>query len=194
MTSLADFRRPILVAGKPLDSGATAYRMDGGKRDEKCPDMRGFAKLGTANCCDYFLPVGDAVVLIEESQLLRQMLESIAPGFSYLSEGDLLNFAVQRFKWENRLKVYCSMLLLCRLASSADEARLRDEVREETRIGRYDFWLVISDEVGPDDERILDNMTDDLQTELRGLLSKKGIREVKVLRRAELESRLSSGE
>ena len=193
MTSLAEFLRPIRVAGKPLGDGFLAYRMDGGERDEECPDMRKFAGLGESDCCDYFLPAGDAVVLMEESQLFRQMREDIGGRFAYLGAEDLRDFSVQEFKRANRLKVYASMLALCRLASSEKAAELRDEVREKTRAGLYDFWLVVGDEVGAEDERALQSMTDELRIELRGLLSREGVRNVKVLRASELERELSRG-
>ena len=64
MTVLSDFQRPIRAAGKPLDGGFLAYRMDGGGRGDECPDMRKFAGLGESDCCDYFLPLPEGVALI----------------------------------------------------------------------------------------------------------------------------------
>ena len=186
MISLAHFKRPVCAAGKPLGDGLWAYKMDDLPPN---PDMRGFAHLGTSDCCDYFRRIDDRVVLMEESQLALQKRD-IEKNFAYLNGEDLDNFAYEAFMRENRLKVYGGLLVLCRLASLCGEEQLREDAEKEIQGGKYAFWLVISDEVKPEDERALEAMKHALLIELRGVLSKKVLRRVEVLRPADWRKQL----
>ena len=145
--------------------------------------------MGTSNCCDYFRRIDDRVVLMEESQLALQKRE-IEKNFAHLNGEALDNFVHEIFMQENRLKVYGGLLLLCRLASLCDEERLREDARKEIQGGKYAFWLVISDEVKPEDEQALEAMKHALLVELRGVLSKKVLRRVEVLRPTDWKKRL----
>ena len=186
MTSLANFKRPVCVADKPLGDGLWAYKMDDFPPN---PNMRDFAHLGTSDCCDYFRRIDNRAVLMEESQLARQKRE-IEKKFADLDDETLIDFVNKTFMRENRLKVYGGLLLLCRLASLCDKEQLREDAKKEIQGGKYAFWLIISDEVKPEDEQALEGMKHALLAELRGVLSKKVLRRVEVLRPAEWRKRL----
>ncbi len=114
MTAFDQFLEPIKVAGESLGDIHQAYRMDG---NSPKPDMRRDAGLGTCNCCDYFMFAEDhIVVLIEETRLLEQV-ENLKIQYDYLEDNDKEKFVKKYIRQENKLKVYGSMLVLCRLAT-----------------------------------------------------------------------------
>lgn len=133
MTTLADFLEPIKIAGTPLAESCKGYLMDG---TSPRPDMRKTVGLGTCNCCDYLTIKDDTVVLIEETQLM-EMIKNLKSEYQYLSEDDKSKFVDKCILQENKLKVYGSMLVLCRLDTACNDAKI-------LRKKRYDFWLVVS--------------------------------------------------
>jgi len=179
--SLEKYKEPIKVALRPLGDGYEAFRMDGGR---KKPDMRVPLGLGSCHCCDYFLPHDDAIVLIEETQLIST-IKGIKKDYPYLKGKDKEKFVNTSIRQENLLKVYGAILVLCRLA-----ARCRN-AKQITQDKKYDFWLVASGmESSGDDRRYFDNIRDSLRLELDNALTSGVIRVVELLTPEDLKRKL----
>ena len=136
MIDLEKFLQLIELAGTPLQNHH-AYLMDG---TSPRPDMKKDVDLGTCNCCDYFSIINGVVVLIEETQLLRQ-IEDLKNEYNSLrdtDQNDQMKFVYKYIRQENRLKAYGSMLVLCRLATVCKDAK--DLLGSK----KYKFWLVVS--------------------------------------------------
>ena len=159
MTALREFLELIEVAGEPLGKEHKAYRMDG---EAPRPDMRRKADLGPCNCCDYFIfsKEDDSVVLIEETQLIRQ-IKHLKSKFNYLKDSDQIEFIKRSIREENKLKVYGSMLVLCRLASVCKNLH-------QTK--KYKFWLIASGIESEEDTILIDNLKDRLLNDLRTVI------------------------
>ena len=162
MSTLDRFLEAIRVAGQSLGEEHQAYRMDGHTK----PDMRIDVGLGTCNCCDYFLSRGNTVVLIEETRLIESM-QSQRDQYHYIPDNYLERFVDERVVQENRIKVYGSMLVLCRLAAKYVEAR--NMLQPQTK--KYEFWLVTSNIQTPEDSLQLDSKKDLLFDGLRSVLT-----------------------
>ena len=146
--------------------------------------MRKDAGLGTCNCCDYFT-IGDSVtVLIEETRLIAQ-IRNLNNKYHYLSDPSRRKFIREQIRNENRLKVYGSMLVLCRSTAAHEDAK--------TLLGerKYDFWLVASGMDETEDTLFFDNMRDELFGDLRGVLTDNIVNDVKIIPSAELATKLS---
>ena len=162
MISLEEFCKPIMVARKPIDGGHRAYKMDSTAKEsdeQNAPDMRSAVGLGTCECCDYFLPRNNSIVLIEETQLNRgkeDKKKKLRKNCPYLSEDDLGKYADELIKDEMVLKAYGSMLVLCRLAEKCAAAK------KIMRGKKYKFWLVASVAEGA---RLKERREDDRQDE-----------------------------
>ncbi len=172
---LKKFLQPITLARKPLQNHQ-AYRMDGTLPQ---PDMRKDVGLGTCNCCDYFLISNGVVVLIEETQLLRH-IKRLRNEYNYLRGTDQMEFIKGDIRRENWLKVYGSMLVLCRLATVCKEAK--DLFGNK----KYKFWLVVSDTNMTDAEEsdaqmIFDHLKDKLYLDLKSLLSGKIVADAEIV-------------
>lgn len=162
MNFLNRFYQTIEIAGKPLGEGDKAYKMDGGRNK---PDMREHAGLGSCKCCDYFLPNGEEVVLIEETQLFKTIM-NLKKEYSYLPHKDKGSFVLRCIENKHHLKVYGAMLVLCRLAAKCDEAKELIRGREQ-----HAFWLVVSGIKGNENKKYLDNLQDRLDN-LRSLFKR----------------------
>ena len=172
MTMLDKYLEPIMVADQPLDGQHQAYRMDGTSPQ---PDMRGNAGLGTCNCCDYFIRGrDDTVVLIEETRLVGQITD-LKNEYRYLTVDDQTEFVSKYIRDENKLKVYGSMLVLCRLANVCKEAK------QLLKTNRYRLWLVVSGMNTPEEKIVFDNLRDRLSHELRSVLTGKILDGVEVI-------------
>ena len=172
MSQLDDFLEKAHAGGSLLQPVCLVYRMDGNSPD---PDMRDSAGLGTLNCCDYFTFVGaDTIILIEETQLDNQ-LNDLNSKYGYLNTRERNRHIGEIIRWENKLKVYGSLLVLCRLARSLTDAK---EVGALSR--KIDFWLVNSGSGSNDDLRVLDNLRDQLFQDLRSAL-RTGVNDVRIL-------------
>lgn len=180
--SLEQYKEPIEVALEPLGDGYEAFRMDGGRNK---PDMRVHLGLGSCHCCDYFLPHGKAIVLIEETQLILT-IKGIKEDHSYLKHEDKEKFVNTSIRQENLLKVYGAMLVLCRLAAQCHSAKQIMQGK------KYDFWLVASgmDSSG-DDRRYFDNLRDSLRRELHNALTSGFMRTVELLTVEDLKKKLN---
>ena len=158
--------------------GHKAYKMDGEKRG-----MRPFVGLGSCNCCDYFLPHGNAVIIIEETRL-SESIQSYMGECGYLVDTAKKKFAFKRMREEIRLKAYGSMLVLCRLTEKCPDARNLFQNK------KYHFWLVASSE--PEgDKMALDNLSHDVLNMLKGVLSKKIVHTFAILSPENLNDKLS---
>ncbi|MCY4245525.1 MAG: hypothetical protein OXE47_09415 [Gammaproteobacteria bacterium] len=180
--SLEQYKEPIEVAREPLGDGYVAFRMDGGRNK---PSMQASLGLGSCHCCDYFLPHGEAIVLIEETELVST-IKNIKQDYPCLNKEDKKKFVNTSIRQENLLKVYGAMLVLCRLA-----ARCRN-AKQITQDKKYDFWLVASSmDSSGDDRRYFDNIRDKLRLELDNALTSGAIRVVELLTPEDLKKKLS---
>ena len=182
---LEEFLEDITVAGAQLVPRRKAYRMD---ETSPNPDMRKRARLGSCNCCDYFIFGSDkGVILIEETRLGDQ-IKDLMEKYEYLNSIDKQNHVIKIILQENRLKVYGSLLVLCRLfRREADRASAF--ISSDTK---YSFWLVASAREPADDVIVIDHVRDRLDVELKGLLTKAVVDSVKVVPAEKLAERLAS--
>ena len=172
MIALQQFLEPIEIAGRPLDEKYQAYRMDDGSDK---PDMRKYAGLGPCSCCDYFMCENDdSVVLIEETRLM-ETVKNLKSKYHYLADNDQTKFVSKCIRQENRLKVYGSMLVLCRLAKTCKEAKDLLESK------KYKFWLIVSGMDATEDAMVFDNLKDFLLNELKGALTGNIIDDVEII-------------
>lgn len=182
MIALEKFLEPIEIAGKPLDEKYQAYRMDNGSDK---PDMRKDVGLGTCTCCDYFMCKNDdSVVLIEETRLM-ETVRNLKSEYHYLEDDEKTKFISKYIRQENRLKVYGSMLVLCRLAKVCKDAK--DLLEKRT----YKFWLIVSSMDATEDAIVFDNLKDFLLNELKGALTGNVIDDVEIMPSAPFIERLS---
>lgn len=124
---LATFLQQVEVGGSPLDPTCRAYRMDD---TEPQSNMRGTAGLGTCNCCDYFTFRDATLVLIEETRLpwqikdlrneFAQDIHKDADELEERERDSVSRRVLTHLRQENKLKVYGSLLVLCRLARAVD--------------------------------------------------------------------------
>ena len=128
-----DFRESIVVGSdeEPLGEGLWAYRMDAKK------GMRLRAGLGDSlKCCDYLWVDNNGFILIETTELWATV-EKLRGEYNALENNEKVrrDFVRDRIRYENCLKVYGALLVLCRMGEWGENTR---------RI----FWLVVSDDMG----------------------------------------------
>lgn len=181
MTALHDYLEPIELAGKHIGKQYRGHRMDG---TSPSPDMRKDAGLGTCNSCDYFLSHPTAVVLVEETRLVWQ-IKNLKQYYHYLAEPDQTDFVTKSIRDEMKLKVYGSMLVLCRLSA------LRTDAKDVLEGKKYEFWLIASGEFEQDDVKVLDNIRDNLLGELKSVLTGQVLEDVEIMLPGDLETKLS---
>ena len=126
--ALSDFLEEIVLSDDTRLS-EKAYRMDTGGASGK--SMRARAGLGAVHCCDYLHISNNGFVLIEDTHLdakIREMFDELHAlgGDKNLQKKTIRN----RIRQENCLKVYGSMLVLCRLKQWSEN---------------FAFWLVACD-------------------------------------------------
>ena len=182
MSRLESFIEAVKANGVVVQPNCRAYRMDG-----PSPDMRKEAGLGTCNCCDYvtFDRTGK-VVLLEETKLVWQ-IENLEKAYGDLSlpPEEVRKYILRSVRDENRLKVYGSLLVLCRLAR-----RLTDSAEVQALVGRTDFWLVVSDTLDGDRAKFLDRVRGELFLDLRSVLTGAIVGDVQIVMASELGRRL----
>ena len=126
--------------------------------------MRRAAGLGPCNCCDFVTVSKDnqSVFLIEETNL-EYKIYNLKQDYDYLEEADENKFFYEKIRDENRLKLYGSMLVLCRLSS------LQEGVKEFLPKDKFQFWLVTTGNApSPLDSFIfMDHLNDRLRNDLR---------------------------
>ncbi len=110
MEDLAEFLEPIRIQDHD-DPIGEAYKMDG---CAPAPSMRKRAGLGTLHCCDYVRIDGEKTILIEDTQLGKTMVR-LQEKYDSMEKEKREEYIRERIKSENCLKVYGSLLVLCRL-------------------------------------------------------------------------------
>lgn len=189
---LATFLQHVEAGGSPIHPRCQAYRMDG---TEPGSDMRASAGLGTCNCCDYVTFLDATLVLIEETRLRwqiknlqREFAQDIQKTIVELGEAEWkgVNQRVLRhLRQENKLKVYGSLLVLCRLAKVVDGKAVAEALTQ-----RASFWLVDSDLASGDDVIFVDSLRGQLDRDLRSALTGKVVGRVEILPVDKLRTRL----
>ena len=176
---LSQFAEPIESAGGDFK----AYRMDS---TTEVPDMRRAAGLGTCNCCDFVTVSKDnqSVVLIEETDL-KCTKANLEKRYSYLNDDDQVALFHDQVLRENRLKLYGSMLVLCRLSSS------QYDVKSFLPENKLQFWLVTTSTDAPDFV-LLDHLRDRLRDFLKTTLPKEMMNVVNVIPSTKLAEKLSA--
>ena len=174
---LSQFAEPIESAG-----GFKAYRMDSTKEGS---NMRSTAGLGTCECCDYVTVSKDnqSVVFIEETNLESTIVD-FKERYDYLSDDDQVDLLYDEVLKEHRLKLYGSMLVLCRLSCS------QDEVKEFLPENEFQFWLVTTP-ASSDSIILMDHLTDNLRGFLKSPLTKEMMDVVGIIPSTELAEKLS---
>lgn len=176
---------PLSQFAEPLESagGVKAYRMDSTTEGS---NMRSAAGLGTCECCDYVTISKDkqSVVFIEETDLERTIID-FKERYDYLSDDDQVDLLYDEVLKEHRLKLYGSMLVLCRLSSS------RDEVKSFLPDSEFQFWLVTTSTVPSDSVILMDNLTDNLRGFLKSPLTREMMDVVDIIPSTELAEKLS---
>lgn len=181
MNSLLRFWEQIEIADQPIGEEYMAYRMDGAGSER--PDMRLEIGLGTCHCCDYFTIQGNDILLIEVTRLLKT-IENYQSEYDSMLEGAKKDkFINRRIRDENTLKVYGSLLVLCRWAAQ------HSEVADSTNGKKHNFWLVVSDAESDDDQLALDRIQPHLFESLRSTLRADLIGEVEVLTPSQFKSK-----
>ncbi len=176
---LSQFAEPISSAG----GGLKAYRMDSTVRES---DMRRAAGLGTCECCDYVTISKDSqsIVFIEETDLERTIID-FKEKYDYLNDDDQVDLLYDEVLKGHRLKLYGSMLVLCRLSSS------RGNVRAFLPENEFQFWLVTTSTASSDSVILIDHLTDKLRDFLKSPLTREMMNVVDIIPSTELAEKLS---
>ena len=177
---------PLSQFSEPIESasgGFKAYRMDS---TTEVLDMRRAAGLGTCECCDYVTISKDkqSVVFIEETDLERTIVD-FKEKYDYLSDEDQVGLLYDEVLKEHRLKLYGSMLVLCRLSCS------QDEVKGFLPENEFQFWLVTTSTASSDSVILMDHLTDNLRGFLKSPLTKEMMDVVDIIPSTELAEKLS---
>ena len=179
MKELEGFISPD-VAGVPVPGDAVAYRMD----DEK-NDMRMQCDMGGSASCDYFMVREKSVVLIEDT-FLQESAQTLEGECAALADDkEKRKYVMQSLRRENALKIYGSLLMLCRLAARFSS------VQQALAGKKYDFWLVVNDENFESAFGYV--MSGDLRGRLQGNLGKQNIRHINIFHRDMLEKVFQQG-
>ena len=175
---LSQFAEPIESAGGDFK----AYRMDSRVKES---DMRRAAGLGMCECCDYVTVSKDnqSVVFIEETDLESTIID-FKEKYDYLSDDDQVELLYDKVLREHRLKLYGSMLVLCRLSCS------QDEIKEFLPEDEFQFWLVTTT-ASSDSVILMDHLTDSLRGFLKSPLTREMMDVVDIIPSTELAEKLS---
>ncbi len=179
---LSQFAEPIESVGGVFK----AYRMDSTKKGFS---MRDDAGLGTCECCDYVTVSKDnqSVVLIEETDLEGTII-GFKEKYDYLNDDDQVDLLYDEVLKEHRLKLYGSMLVLCRLSSS------RDDVKAFLLENEFQFWLVTTSTASSDSVILMDHLTDmnGLRNFLKSPLTREMMDVVDIIPSTKLAQKLSA--
>lgn len=89
------------------------YKVDG---TSEGASLRVIARLGTLHCCDYILIHNGGYTLIEDTNLGETIRDIEEEYDAMMTSGDQRKkFVRKRIRLENSLKVYGTLLILCRL-------------------------------------------------------------------------------
>ncbi len=180
---------PLSQFAEPIESicgSLKAYRMDN-TIATGVPDMRSAAGLGTCECCDYVTVSKDnqSVVLIEETDLERTII-GLQEKYYYLQKNHQDKLIYEEVLRENRLKLYGSMLVLCRLSN------LQDDVKAFLPENEFQFWLVMTS-TASSDSVFMDHLTDmdKLKGFIKGPFSREMMTKVAIFSSTWLAQKLS---
>ena len=164
---------------KPQDQNSldiTAYRMD----TSSSKHMASYAGLGTLHCCDYLHIRNNEAIFIEDTHLGLKIKD-------LKTTHDNIQYIKKFLRLENTLKVYGTVLILCKL--SQRYKNIADTLRNK----KFSFWLVIDDEedIKAMDTEIIPFLKNKLSESLEGGLGgAKILKKVEILVLKELEARL----
>ena len=158
-----------------------AFRMDNTKQANQIPDMRKYVGLGTCDCCDRFFVCGDKVFIVEETRL-QSTIENIKT--KYLSY-DKRDVVIKLIMQENYVKMYGTMLVLCRLAKKCGEAAKLVSGK------KHHFWLVVEQIEDEESKTYFEQLEIDLLSDLKSKLAKKVIDQVEIIPSHILPAKLS---
>lgn len=179
--SLSQFAEPIESVGGVFK----AYRMDS---TTEVPDMRLAAGLGPCECCDYVTVSKDkqSIVFIEETDLEITIINFLKK-YHYLNDNHQTELFYDKFVREHRLKLYASMLVLCRLSSS------QGDVKEFLPEDKFQFWIVKTGKTPPDSTPLMDHLTDmnKLKNFIKSPFSREMMTKVAIIPSAYLAQKLS---
>ena len=151
--------------------------------------MRSAAGLGMCECCDYVTVSKDnqSVVFIEETDLEHTIVD-FKEKYDYLNENDQVDLLYDEVLKEHRLKLYGSMLVLCRLSSS------RDDVKEFLPEDKFQFWIVKTGKTPPDSTPLMDHLTDinKLKNFIKSPFSREMMTKVAIIPSAYLAQKISN--
>ena len=180
MKTLQPYLAPISIAGESLGDSYKAYKMDNVTQ----PDMRIDVGLGTCDCCDYFQVVDNNVYLIEDKQLVEKY-KNLKMRHAKLDEEQKKELINRTIKMVNRLKVYGSMLVLCRLAGNCKSAR------KLLANKKYVILLVVSGLTATEDYKFFEYLKTEYLSDLKSQLSSEMIARVEILTPDNLKKKLS---
>lgn len=167
MTFLDQFRETIL---ETKEKKIEVFRMD----NRTAPDMRKYAGLGACNCCDYFFINDDKIFVVEDTRL-ADTVKTIEGEYSYLNDDDKQDWIVKNVRQENYVKVYGSLLVLCRLA-----AKYKD-VAKHMKDKKHDFWFVVQGVDSEETRKAFEYLSTRLFEDLRSVLTKKVVDKVEII-------------
>ena len=125
------------IAGKTLPRGIIAYRMD--RHTGQQGDMREIEglDLGGCSCCDYFIIRNNSIVLIETTHLQCKIRDiGKECGDMGMAKGATNKHIKNELRREHALKIYCSLLMLCRLSS------LCSRIKNDLEGKKYQVWII----------------------------------------------------
>ena len=105
--------------------------------------------------------------------------------YDYLNDRDQVALLYDEVLKEHRLKLYGSMLVLCRLTGS------REDVKEFLPEDEYQFWLVTASTASPEFV-LLDHLRDNLRNFLKSTLTREMMDVVEIIPSTELANKLSA--
>ena len=177
MNSFECYRQYIKINQVPLEGNYVAYKMDDTHTES---NMRKDAGLGTCHCCDYFLLGEDTNYLLENTALYNSIHDQNEI-YRELDVDTRTKLVQKILLQENYLKVYGSLLTLCRLSNKQGMLPL----------DRYIFWFVIDDKAGAkSNHRFLDNFRNKFFGDLRSLLASTVVKDVQFVPADELPEKL----
>lgn len=154
------------IAGISLPTNVIAYRMDM-HRDQK-GDMRQIKgiDLGSCSCCDYFIIRNNSVVLVETTRLqLKVQNTKEECNKMGIVEKEVEKYTIKELRSEHAMKIYGSMLLLCRLSV------LCPSIQNALKGKSYAVWI-IDESKGNDFMELGDWLEDQLQGRLKSTFGK----------------------
>ena len=181
MRNLDKYSVQIEIGGQSIGDSLLAYRMDDTPENL---NMRKDVGLGTCNSCDYFRVDNDCVRLIEDKRIIDKF-KDLKLKYSALDDNLREKLVFELIRDENRMKVYGSMLILCRLAAKYEcvKSKLTDKPVK--------FYLVVG-AISGEDAKFFDDFRHKLHNDLKSMLTAQIVADVAILNSDQLKAKLSS--